>query len=90
MTSAQWKRLVLSIRGEQPPFAPIVFHKSCLSLAVMVKWGALARGRLEFRQAPVVDQHSQQMGVHERVFRLHPRQDGTFHPPQRLADAWVA
>ena len=51
--------------------------------------GASARGRLEFHREPVVDRRSRRMGVHERVFRLQPKQIGTFHPPQRLASALV-
>ena len=51
--------------------------------------GASVPGRLEFRRDPVVDRRSQRMGVHERVFRLQPRQIGTFRPPQILADAMV-
>ena len=51
--------------------------------------GASAPGQLEFQCQPVVDRCSQRMGVHERVFRLHLRQVGTFRPPQQLADATV-
>ena len=50
---------------------------------------ASAPDRLEFRQEPVMDRRSQRMGVHEGVFRLQPRQVGTFRPPQQLADAMV-
>ena len=49
--------------------------------------GASAPGRFEFRREPVVDRRSRRCGVHERVFRLQPRQVGTFRPPQQLSDA---
>ena len=51
--------------------------------------GALARGELEFHPDPIVDRRNRRMGVHERIFRLHPQQVGTFRPPQRQADALV-
>ena len=51
--------------------------------------GSSVLGRLEFRREHVEDGRSRRMGVHERVFRLQPRQIGTFRPPQRLANAMV-
>ena len=48
-----------------------------------------APGRLEFHREPVVDRRSQRFGIRERVFRLQPRQIGTFRAPQHLADAIV-
>ena len=51
--------------------------------------GASTPGRLEFQRQPIVDRRSRRMGVHERVFRLQPRQIGTFRPPQQLSDAMV-
>ena len=51
--------------------------------------GASVPGRLEFRREPVVDRRSRRFRVHERVFRMQPRQVGTFRPTQRLADTMV-
>ena len=51
--------------------------------------GASAPGRLEFHRQPVLDHRSRRFGTRERLFRLQPRQVGTFRPPQQLTDAMV-
>ena len=44
---------------------------------------------MEFQREPVVNRQSRRFGSRERVFRLRPRQIGTFLPPQQLSDAMV-
>ena len=51
--------------------------------------GASTPGRLEFRWEPVVDRQNRGFGICERVFRLRPRQVGSFRPPQQLSHAMV-
>ena len=45
------------------------------------------RRRRRFEAQPMFERHSQRFGVHERVVRLRPVQQGRFMPQQQLADA---
>ena len=48
---------------------------------------ATQRGRFRFVPEPLHERRSQKFGVHERVVRLRPVQEGRLIPQQQLADA---
>ena len=48
---------------------------------------AAQRGRFRFVPEPLHERRSQKFGVHERVVRLRPVQEGRLIPQQQLADA---
>ena len=48
---------------------------------------ATQRGRFRFVPEPMHERRSQKFGVHERVVRLRPVQEGRLIPQQQLADA---
>ena len=48
---------------------------------------AAQRGRFRFVSEPLHERRSQKFGVHERVVRLRPVQEGRLIPQQQLADA---
>ena len=48
---------------------------------------AAQRGRFRFVPEPLHERPSQKFGVHERVVRLRPVQEGRLIPQQQLADA---
>ena len=47
------------------------------------------RGRLRFVPEPLCERQSAKFGVHERVVRLRPVQEGNLIPQEHLADALV-